>query len=40
MKMNEILMDLGLVIMIILMVKLIIEKLNIKKLKEEKVDYD
>lgn len=40
MKMNEILMDLGLVIMIILMVKLIIEKLNIKKLKEERVDYD
>lgn len=38
--MNEILMDLGLVIMIILMVKLIIEKLNIKKLKEERVDYD
>lgn len=40
MKMNEILMDLGLVIMIILMVKLIVEKLNIKKLKEERVDYD
>lgn len=40
MKMNEILMDLGLVIMIILMIKLIIEKLNIKKLKEERVDYD
>lgn len=38
--MNEILMDLGLVIMIILMVKLIVEKLNIKKLKEERVDYD
>ena len=38
--MNEILIDLGLVIMIILMVKLIIEKLNIKKLKEERVDYD
>lgn len=40
MKMNEILMDLGLVIMIILMVKLIVEKLNIKKLKEERIDYD
>ena len=40
MKMNEILMNLGLVIMIILMVKLIVEKLNIKKLKEERVDYD
>ena len=40
MKMNEILMDLGLVIMIILMVKLIVEKLNIKKLKEERVNYD
>ena len=38
--MNEILMDLGLVIMIILMVKLIVEKLDIKKLKEERVDYD
>lgn len=38
--MNEILMDLGLVIMIILMIKLIVEKLNIKKLKEERVDYD
>ena len=38
--MNEILMDLGLVIMIILMAKLIVEKLDIKKLKEERVDYD
>lgn len=38
--MNEILMDLGLVIMIILMIKLIVEKLNIKKLKEERVDYN
>ena len=32
--MNEILMDLGLVIMIILMVKLIVEKLDIKNLEK------
>lgn len=33
-------MDLGLVIMIILMAKLIVERIDVENLEKERVDYD